>query len=343
MAVTDTPAAPDLTQADIYSQQVLESHRYALQLHCYRMLGSLQEAEDAVQDTFLRAWRARERFEGRASLRNWLYRIATNVCLNVIAARSAASRVLPGAASAPSTGPLEGEPAYDVAWLEPYPDAVLPDIADVAPGPDARYEMRESVQLAFVAAVQQLPARQRAVLLLRDVLGFSAAETAQLLESTVISTNSALQRARLSLDRKTRSAERTPANVEKQLADRYIATWEASDIDGFVALLKEDAVLRMPPWRQWYRGPVAIRTFFNYMRQPPQPGAARVLPTRANGQPAFAHYQLADDASEFRAHTIQVVTIDGERVAVLTAFVRSVTLFSRFGLPLTLPRSRGSN
>ena len=322
--------------SDVYFQQQVESHRYQLQVHCYRMLGSLFEAEDAVQETFLRAWRARERFEGRTSFRNWLYRIATNVCLNVISARSAGGRVLPDAYGPPTEGPLEGEPANEVAWLEPYPDAMLPELADAAPGPDARYEMHESVQLAFIAAIQQLPARQRAALLLRDVLGFSAAETAQLLDSTVISVNSALQRARASLEDGAAHA-RTPAAREGELADRFLATWEASDIDGFVALLKQDAVLRMPPWRQWYRGREAIRTFFGYMRQPPPLGAGRVLLTRANAQPAFAHYQLAADGAEYRAHTLQVATVEGEEIAALTAFVRNLPLFAKFGLPLMLP------
>jgi RNA polymerase sigma-70 factor (ECF subfamily) len=324
--------------SDVYFQQQVESHRYPLQVHCYRMLGSVFEAEDAVQETFLRAWRARERFEGRASCRNWLYRIATNVCLNMIAARAATGRVLPDAYGAPAQGPLEGEPGTEVAWLEPYPDAMLPGVIDAAPGPHARYELRESVQLAFIAAIQQLPARQRAALLLRDVLGYSAAETAHLLESTVISVNSALQRARASLERGSAAGvvAQRPAGVEGQLADRFLATWEASDIDGFVALLKEDVVLRMPPWRQWYRGREAIRTFFKYLRQPPPVGTGHVLLTHANAQPAFAHYQRAADGAEYRAHTIQVVTIEDEQIAVLTPFVRSVALFSKFGLPLTL-------
>jgi RNA polymerase sigma-70 factor (ECF subfamily) len=324
--------------SDVYFQQHMESHRYQLQVHCYRMLGSLFEAEDAVQETFLRAWRARERFEGRASLRNWLYRIATNVCLNLIAARSSTSRVLPDTFGAPSEGPLEGEPASDIAWLEPYPDAMLPDIVDAEPGPDARYEMRESVQLAFIAAIQQLPARQRAALLLRDVLGFSAAETAQLLESSVVSVNSAVQRARASLEHGAADPRALPP-AEGDLADRFLATWEASDIDGFVALLKEDAVLRMPPWRQWYRGREAIRTFFGSMRQPPPIGTSRVLLTRANAQPAFAHYQLGVHGAEHRAHTLQVATIEAGKIAVLTAFVRNVSLFAKFDLPLTLPLS----
>jgi RNA polymerase sigma-70 factor (ECF subfamily) len=323
-------------ESDVYFQQQMESHRYQLQTHCYRMLGSLFEAEDAVQETFLRAWRSRERFEGRASFRNWLYRIATNVCLNAIASRSSISRVLPDVFGAPTDGPLEGEPATEIAWLEPYPDAMLPDIIDAEPGPAARYDMREAIQLAFVAAIQQLPARQRAALLLRDVLGFSAAETAQVLESSVVSVNSALHRARASLEHGAADA-RVPAPVEGDLADRFLATWEAADIDGLVALLKQDAVLRMPPWRQWYRGREAIRAFFGSVRQPPRNGTGRVLLTRANAQPAFAHYQLAADGAEYRAHTLQVATIDAGEIGVLTAFVRNPALFAKFDLPLTLP------
>jgi RNA polymerase sigma-70 factor, ECF subfamily len=324
-------------------QQLAEAYRYQLQVHCYRMLGSLHEAEDTVQETFLRAWRARERFEGRTSFRNWLYRIATNVCLNVIATRAVARRVWPDAYGPPTQGPLEGGPATEVAWLEPYPDAALDEVADAVPGPDARYEIRESVQLAFIAAIQQLPPRQRAVLLLRDVLGFSALETGQLLDASVASVNSALQRARATLERAGAGAgssvTRAPDVAQRHLLERYVDTWEASNIDGFVALLREDAILRMPPWRQWYRGRDAIRSFFVSIGQPPPPGTSRVVRTAANGQPAFAHYRLAVEDMQFRPHVIQVVTFDGEAIAVLTAFVRDPMLFAKFGLPPTLPRA----
>jgi RNA polymerase sigma-70 factor (ECF subfamily) len=333
------------TDRDVF-QQLAESYRYQLQVHCYRMLGSLHEAEDLVQETFLRAWRARERFEGRTSFRNWLYRIATNACLNTIATRAQARRILPDAYGPPSQGPLQGPPAAEteVAWLEPYPDIALNELVDSAPGPEARLELRESVQLAFIAAIQQLPARQRAVLLLRDVLGWSAIETAQLLDASVASVNSALQRARTTLERHSGNGElsATPAadNAQRELLERYVQTWEASDMDGFAALLKEDAILRMPPQTQWYRGRDAIRTFFRSVREPRPAGTTRVALVGANGQPAFAHYVLADDGSELRAQAIQVLTIERTAIAVLTAFLDK-RLFPKFALPPTLPREAG--
>ncbi|HEY2595914.1 MAG TPA: sigma-70 family RNA polymerase sigma factor [Chloroflexota bacterium] len=324
-------------------QQQAEAYRYQLQVHCYRMLGSLHEAEDLVQETFLRAWRARERFEGRSSFRNWLYRIATNACLNAIAARAQSRRILPDAFGPPSSEPLRGPGPgdADIAWLEPYPDTALNQVADTAPGPESRYELRESIQLAFIAAIQQLPARQRAVLLLRDVLGWSANETAQLLDASVASVNSALQRARATLEQQAGTldvgARSATDDEQRLLAERYLRTWESSDMDGFAALLKEDARLRMPPWTQWYLGRDAIRTFFGWVRQPRPNGGSRVTPTGANTQPAFAHYVLADDGSAFRAQSIQVVTVEHDQIAALTAFL-DTRLFPKFELPLTLPR-----
>jgi len=327
-------------------QQLAESYRYQLQVHCYRMLGSLHDAEDLVQETFLRAWRARERFEGRSSFRSWLYRIATNACLNAIATRARARRILPDTYGPPAQDPRQPlTPAEaDIAWLEPYPDTALNEVVDVAPGPEARYELRESIQLAFIAAIQQLPARQRAVLLLRDVLGWSAIETAQLLDTTVASVNSALQRARATLERDPSAAgPGTPQPTDAaqhELLERYIHSWESADMDTFAALLKEDAVLRMPPWIQWFRGRDAIRTFFLSIRQPRPSGGSRATFVGANGQPAFAHYTLSEDCSGFRPQAIQVLTLERDAIAVLTAFLDK-DLFPRFGLPLTLPREAG--
>jgi RNA polymerase sigma-70 factor (ECF subfamily) len=317
-------------------QAAAEALRYQLQVHCYRMLGSLHEAEDLVQETYLRAWRARERFEGRTSFKNWLYRIATNACLNAIAQRKTPQRIWPDASGPPADGPLLSEPATDVAWLEPYPDAALENVADDAPGPDARYELQESIHLAFIAAIQQLPARQRAVLLLRDVLGWSAAETAQLLDSSVASVNSALQRARATLERHTPAEVATPELAERDLLERYVQTWETNDMDALAALLREDAVLRMPPWPQWYRGRQAIRDFFVWIGKQRGHAAWRVVRTGANGQPAFAHYVRIADADEFVAHNIQILTLDGDVIGVLTAF-RDPELFAKFGLPPALP------
>jgi RNA polymerase sigma-70 factor, ECF subfamily len=321
-------------------QELAEPYRRQLQAHCYRMLGSLQEAEDLVQDTFLRAWRARDRFEGRTSFRNWLYRIATNACLNALAARPTVRRVLPDAYGPPSDRLLEGKPATEVAWLEPYPDLALDDIADPAPSPDARYELRESVHLAFVAAIQQLPPRQRAVLLLRDVLGWSAAETAQLMDASLASVNSALQRARATLETRFPAGQpsRAPStnDVQRDLLERYVQTWEAGDIDGFVDLLKHDAVLSMPPWRQWYRGRDAIRMFFKWAWQQPTEGRFRLMPTGANGQPAFVHYSRGPHGAAFEAHGVQVLTLQDDAIAALTVF-RDPMLAARFGFPLSVP------
>jgi RNA polymerase sigma-70 factor (ECF subfamily) len=322
-------------------QELVEPYRHQLQVHCYRMLGSFHEAEDSVQETYLRAWRARERFEGRTSLRNWLYRIATNVCLSALSSTSKARRVMPDAYGPPASAtelPL-GKPAIDIPWLEPYPDALLPDVADDAPGPEARYEMHESVQLAFVAAIQQLPARQRAVLLLRDVLGWSASEAAELLESTVTSVNSALQRARASMETHALHidlAESATTNAaQRDLLGRYVTAWEASDIQSLVTLLREDAFMSMPPWPQWYRGPDEIRTFLEWgMREERR---FRLVATRANGQPAFAQYiwRAENPTAAYQAHALIVLTLAATSICGLTIYV-DARMMAKFGLPTSV-------
>jgi RNA polymerase sigma-70 factor, ECF subfamily len=322
-------------------QELAEPYRRQLQVHCYRMLGSYHEAEDVVQETFLRAWRSRDRFEGRTSFRNWLYRIATNACLSTLSSHSRQHRVLPEGVTPPEVRGLPtGRPATDIPWLQPYPDVALPDLVDATPGPEARYELHESVQLAFVAAMQQLPPRQRAVLLLRDVLGWSAQESAELLGSSVASVNSALQRARASIEAHTPRADVVRAESDDadrdDLLRRYVTAWEASDIESLVALLREDAVLSMPPWPLWYRGRDAIRTFLQWgMREGRR---FRLLPTRANGQPAFGQYiRRPEDASEdFEAHALIVLTLAGTALAELTIFV-DTRVVSDFGLPAILP------
>lgn len=326
-------------------QQLAEPYRREIQLHCYRMLGSLQDAEDLVQETFLRAWRGLDGFEGRSSLRSWLYRIATNACLNALAKRSSIQRVLPETLGPPATEMPEGAPSTEIAWLEPYPDALIESIADTALGPDARYEMRETVQLAFVAAIQHLPPRQRAVLLLRDVLGWSAAETAGLLDTSVASANSALQRARTTVEKQFPAGQPTvlPPPDAQQLAmlDRYVRAWENTDLDAFVALLRDDAVLSMPPWPHWYRGREAIREFLRWAWKTDTCGAQRsqrsriLIPTAANGQLAFAAYNYRSDETKWRAHGIYLVTLQGDTIAGLTSFVAPVSprLFAAFGLP----------
>ncbi len=326
-------------------QRLAEPHRRELQLHCYRMLGSFHDAEDLVQETLLRAWRGLHRFEGRASFRSWLYRIATNACLNALASRASARRVLPESLGAPSDRMPDGVPATEVAWLEPYPDAALEGIVDAAPGPEARYEMREAVQLAFVAAIQHLPPRQRAVLLLHDVVGWSAIETARLLDASVASVNSALQRARATLEKGLPvgrpSAQPAPDDRQRALLERYVRAWESADVDGFVALLREDAVLSMPPWRQWYLGREAIGTFFAWASRSGGHGPFRLVPTAMNRQPAFAFYGRGRNGPEWRAHSIHLLMLQDESIATLTFFV-SPRLFAAFALPPVLPAHCGT-
>jgi RNA polymerase sigma-70 factor (ECF subfamily) len=320
-------------------QQLTEPYRQELRLHCYRMMGSFHDAEDLVQDTFLRAWRGLNGFEGRASFRGWLYRIATNACLNALANRRNTHRVLPPAEGPPAEQPPDGEPATEVAWVEPYPDTALEAIADTAPTPEARYEMREAVQLAFVAAIQRLPPRQRAVLLLRDVLGWTATETATLLDGSVAAVNSALQRARATLAKEAGRPCPGPSPDDRQraLLERYVQTWESADLDGFVALLREDAVLSMPPWRQWYLGRESIRAFLAWAWDFPDVRPSRLVPIAANRQPAFALYRSSrDDHPEYRAHGIELLTLRDDAIAVLTIF-RDPRLFAAFGLPAVLP------
>ena len=325
-----TAAAPDSFES------LAERHRRELQVHCYRMLGSIHDAEDAVQEALLRAWRGLDGFEGRTAFRGWLYRIATNACLTALS-RRAHGRVLPEDEGPPVAFAPLGIPSSDVAWLEPYPDSALEGIPDDAPGPDARYEMREAVQLAFVAALQELPPRQRAALLLRDVLGLSAAEASATLDASVASTNSALQRARATL--KQRSSDRRvtlPVSDERQrsLLVRYVKTWEERDIDGFVALLKEDAAWSMPPWRQWYVGRPNIGAFMGWAWRSRR--RQLLLPIATNGQHGFAYYRAEAEGSEWQAFAIQVVTLRGDAIAAITNFV-DADLFRPFGLPRALP------
>jgi RNA polymerase sigma-70 factor (ECF subfamily) len=300
------------------------------------LLGAFHDAEDLVQETFLRAWRGIGAFEfrGPGSFRGWLYRIATNACLTALASRSNARRMLPERLGPPSDRMPEGEPATEIQWLEPYPEAALEGVPDAAPGPDARYEMREAIQLAFIAAIQHLPPRQRAVLLLRDVMGWSAAETGRLIDASVASVNSALQRARATVE------NRLPARVpsapalrddrQRALLDRYVRAWESADLDGFVALLREDAVFSMPPRREWYRGRDAIRVFFAWAWN--LYGGFRLVRTAANGQPAFAVYGRGRQNLEWRPHSIHVLTLHEGSIAAFTMF-RAPEVFAAFGLP----------
>jgi RNA polymerase sigma-70 factor, ECF subfamily len=311
-----------------------EMHRRALKLHCYRMLGSLHEAEDAVQETMLRAWRGFDDFEARASIKNWLYRIATNVSLNMTASRSRRGRMMPDQVEGPATQKPQGRPDTGTLWIEPYPDAELESLPDPAAGPDARYELRESVRLAFVAAIQQLPPRQRAVLLLADVMGWSAIEVASVLDASVASVNSALQRARAKLATIDRDVRQAPITDEHQrsLLERYVQAWESADLERFVALLKEDAVYAMPPWREWYRGRGSIGDFFGAVW--PAYRGFRLVPVGANLQPAFALYTLGAEG-RWNAHSLQLLSLDGDGIATFTAFMQPLAqrLFTAFQLP----------
>lgn len=329
-ATAAPPSRADFTR-------VAEAHRRALKLHCYRMLGSLHEAEDAVQETMLRAWRGFDDFEARASIKNWLYTIATNVALNMVASRSRRGRLMPEQLDGPSTERPRGRPDVEAPWVEPYPDAELESLPDPAAGPDARYELRESVRLAFIAAIQQLPPRQRAVLLLADVLGWSAIEVAAVLDASVASVNSALQRARAKLAALDHDARPVLMANEHQrsLLERYVRTWESADLERFVALLKEGAVYSMPPWRQWYQGRRSIAEFFGAVW--PAYRGFRLVPVGANLQPAFALYSLGAE-SRWNAHSIQLLALDEDGIGTMTMFMQPLAqkLFAAFQLPTVL-------
>jgi RNA polymerase sigma-70 factor (ECF subfamily) len=339
-------------------QRLVDPYRAELHAHCYRMLGSVHDAEDALQETLLRAWRGLARFEGRSSLRSWLYTIATNTSLNLIAKRP--TRVLP--IDYPATNPHDGpgEPLVESTWIEPYPDEALA-LADGFAAPEARYELRESVELAFVAALQHLPATQRAVLILREVLGFSAQEVAESLDTTVASVNSALQRARKAVDE--RLPEQSQQATMRELGDKrvrevvesYVDAWERGDVEAVVAMLAEDATFAMPPLASWFSGREALRVFLAGW---PLSGAWRWrhVPSHANGQPALAFYCWDDEAGSYLPFALNVLTLRGTQISDVTAFVtrstelperevyarwpeqpavptKLVAIFDRFGLP----------
>ena len=319
-------------------RRIVEDHRTELHAHCYRMLGSLHDAEDALQDTLLRAWRGLPSFGRRSSLRTWLHRIATNACLDAIARRP--KRVLPidygPSAGAPTTD--FGPPLIESVWVEPYPNETL-GLPDGYAAPEARYEQREAVELAFIAALQHLPARQRAVLILREVLGFSAREVGEALGTSVASVNSALQRARKTVHERTpeRSQQATLRSLGdervRELIEAYVNAWGNGDIDALRSLLAEDAVLSMPPWASWWRGRETLAAFAKAgVDACPQ---TRAVPTRANGQPAVAYYALEQETARYVASAIDVLTFDGALIAEITAFV-TPEIFRHFGLPAEL-------
>jgi RNA polymerase sigma-70 factor, ECF subfamily len=305
--------------------QLIEPYRAELTAHAYRMLGSVHDAEDALQETLLRAWRSLASFESRSSLRSWLYTIATNVSLRAIERRP--KRVLPidyGPAAADPHA-ATAAPVTESVWVEPFPD------------PDTHYEQRESVELAFIAALQHLPAQQRAVLILRDVLGFSGAETAEALDTNADAVYSALQRAHKTVE--ARLPERTQQATLRSLGDDglreivegFVDAWERHDIDALAARLAEDAVLTMPPVPTWFRGRDQIAAF---LRAHPLTDERRwrVIPTSANAQPAFGHYIWVEKENAFMAEGLALLTLDGDKIAEMTIF-RDPELFGRFGLP----------
>ena len=308
--------------------RLLEPYRGQLHAHCYRMLGSVHDAEDALQEVWLRAWRALDRFEGRSSLKSWLYTIATNTCLNQIERRP--KRVLPidyAPAADPHGGP--GAPVVESVWVEPYPDELI-GVENELAGPEARYEQRESVELAFVAALQLLPANQRAVLILREVLGFSAQEVGDALDTSVASVNSALQRARKTVE------ERVPGQSQqatlrelgddrvRELVDRYMEAWERTDVDTVMGMLAEDASFAMPPLASWFSGEESIRIFLEGW---PLSGTWRWRPlqAQANGQPALAFYIWDENEEAYMPFALNVLTFRGERISDVTAFVARAT------------------
>jgi RNA polymerase sigma-70 factor, ECF subfamily len=336
--VCSDPMTPGPTESTVQERELLETakqggeeayrrlvepHRAELHAHCYRMLGSVQDAEDALQEALVRAWRGLPRFEGRSSLRSWLYRIATNTSLDAIGRRP--KRVLPidyGPPADPHGG--VGDPVVETVWIEPYPDETL-GIEDGYASPDARYEQREAVELAFIAALQLLPANQRAVLILREVLGFSAQETAETLDTSVASVNSALQRARATIEKKLpeQSQQETLRSVGderlREIVEQYADAWERNDVDTVVSMLAEDAAFTMPPMARWFQGD-GIRPWLETSSMTGEWGW-RAVPVSANGQPALAFYSWDKEQEAHVPFAVNVLTFEGEKIKEVDAFI----------------------
>ena len=315
-------------------RELTDPYRRELQLHAYRIVGSAQDAEDLLQETLLAAWRGLERFEERASVRAWLYRIATNRSLDALRA----SRRRPEDLQR-MTEVTQPTRQTDPIWLEPYPDVLFEGIPDEAPGPEARYETKEAIALAFIVGLQRLPPQQRAVLVLRDVLGFRAAEVAEMLETSEPSVNSLLRRARAAFESRLPAAgrERAPlpnSRLERDVVGSFADAVEAGDVDALVALLTDDAWLTMPPEPWEYQGPTAIGEFLRD-REVRRGARLRLVPTRANGQPAFGCYLPSAQNEIARAYALFVLSLEGERISAITWFA-GTGVFPRFGLPRTL-------
>ncbi|ARQ69298.1 sigma-70 family RNA polymerase sigma factor [Streptomyces marincola] len=320
--------------AEAIGTEALERHRRELTAYCYRMLGSAFEAEDAVQETMVRAWRGLDRFEGRSSVRSWLYRIATNVCLTMLSGSGKRARPMDLTASSRTAEAVLGPPLAETAWVEPMPDSrTLPqDPAEYA-------EARESVRLAFIAALQHLAPKQRAVLILREVLSWRAAEVAELLGTTVASVNSALQRARATLSAcgVTESGPSAPLSEEhKALLARYMEAFESYDMDALTALLAEDATLSMPPYTLWMRGPSDIKDWM--LGHGKDCRGSRLIATRANGAPAFGQYRPAPGGGH-EPWALQIIEVSEGRITGLNSFLDTARLFPLFGLPDRLPET----
>jgi RNA polymerase sigma-70 factor (TIGR02960 family) len=316
-------------------RELTDPYKRELQLHCYRILGSVQDAEDLVQETLLAAWRRLEGFEGRASLRAWLYRIATNRCINALRDNARRPRELESIADVP-----EPTRRSEPIWLEPYPDVLLDGIVDQSPGPDARYETREAIELAFVAALQHLPVRQRAALVLRDVLGFRAGEVAAMLDTSEVAVKGLLQRARSTIEARARAAGREGSPLpnsarERELVGRFADAIESGDIDAIVALLTDDAWIRMPPLPFEYQGHEVITRFIRNRTERRGGVPLRLAPTRANGQPAFGCYLPVPPAAIARPYGFMVLTLEGDLISAITWFADS-SVFPLFGLPRAL-------
>ena len=318
-------------------RELTDPYRRELQLHVYRIVGSAQDAEDLLQETLLAAWRGLEQFQGRASVRAWLYRIATNRSLDALRASRRRPEELPR-----MTEVTEPTRRAEPIWLEPFPDVLLEGTPDDAPGPEARYEAKEAIALAFIVGLQHLPPQQRAVLVLRDVLGYRAAEVAEMFETSAASVNSLLSRARAAFESRLPAAGRDRAplpnsKLERDIVGRFAEAVEDGDVDGMVALLTDDALLTMPPLPHAYQGHDAIGAFLGGAER--RRGAPlRVVATRANGQPAFGCYLSAPETGVARAFSLLVLTLEGDRIAAITWFAES-GVFRQFGLPRMLPQN----
>ena len=316
-------------------RELTDPYRRELQLHCYRILGSVQDAEDQLQETLLAAWRGLDRFEGHASVRAWLYRIATNRCLDTLRARRRRPHEVPRMTDPPAPT-RRAEPI----WLQPYPDDLLDErILDEAPGPEMRYEAKEAIALAFTAGLQHLPPQQRAVLVLRDVLGYRAEEVSEMLDTSSASVNSLLRRARSAFESRLPAAGRDRAPLphsrrEREIVGRFADAVQAGDTESVVAVLTDDAWLTMPPEPLEYQGPTAIGAFL-HDREVRRGAPLRLVPIRANGQPAFGCYVRAPHTEVGRPYGLLVLTLQGDRVSAITWFSDN-SVFPHFGLPRIL-------